>query len=294
MFANSKFGVNNASALSDDADFGNVHGAGVGFRNEHFDDIFNLEHPIPWFELLTENHLTINSIPFYKAEKIRENYPVTLHGVGMSLGSTDDVDLNYLKRLKRLVSCLEPVYVSDHLSWVSHDGEFSHELLPLPYTEEALCHVSNRIHQVQDFLGRTILVENPSSYLSFTHSEMTEQEFVVQLLKMTGCDLLLDVNNLYVSATNLEFDPIQYISSLDSSRVKEIHLAGYERQDEPTSFLFDTHGCSVQPPVWALYDKVLALFGSVPTLVEWDTDIPSFQTLVKEAQIAQCRLDNVR
>ncbi|MBL4865334.1 MAG: DUF692 domain-containing protein [Pseudomonadales bacterium] len=275
-----------------------IEGVGVGFRDSHFDDILEEDHNIQWFELLTENHLVEESIPFYKAEKIRENYPMTLHGVGMSLGSTDPLNLNYMKKLSTLINRLDPARVSDHLAWVSHNGVYSHELLPLPYTEETLKHLTTRINQAQDILGRTILIENPSSYLSFTHSEMREDEFLIQLMTSTGCDLLLDINNLYVSAINLKFDPLVYLKTLVPSRVKEIHLAGYEIQTKTnplngsyTQLLFDTHGHPVRQPVWQLYEKALSLFGQIPTLMEWDTNIPSFQDLALEASKAQSKMD---
>ncbi|MBV1880807.1 MAG: DUF692 domain-containing protein [Pseudomonadales bacterium] len=272
----------------------NLKGVGVGFRDRHFDDILEQDHGIKWFELLTENHLTVDSIAFYQAEKIREDFPVTLHGVGMSLGSTDPLNQDYMKKLKVLISRIQPELVSDHLAWVSHEGVYGHELLPLPYNEETLQHLVCRISQAQELLGRTLVIENPSSYLSFAHSEMSEAEFLTQLVKMSGCDLLLDINNLYISATNLGFDALDYLQALDANKIKQIHLAGYDVQagGEGTQFLFDTHGFPVREPVWQLYEKAVSLYGRIPTLIEWDTDIPAFNTLVQEAERAQNRLDS--
>jgi uncharacterized protein (UPF0276 family) len=266
-----------------------IAGAGIGLRSQHYQDILTTRPQIPWFEALTENYLGGGS-PLANLLQIRERYPLTLHGVGMSLGSTDALNEDYLTKLKTLVERIEPAWVSDHLAWISADHRYVHDLLPLPYTEEALQHVSARVQQAQDFLGRRLLIENPSSYLSFKHDEITEWEFLAALAEEADCDLLFDVNNAYVSAKNRGADPIVYIEALPAQRVQEIHLAGYEEHD---GYLFDTHGYQVQPPVWTLYRATIEKFGPVPTLIEWDTDIPSLEVLCSEAATAQAELEQV-
>jgi uncharacterized protein (UPF0276 family) len=263
-----------------------IAGAGIGLRSQHYQDILTSEPRIPWFEALSENYLGGGS-PLANLQRIRERYPLTLHGVGMSLGSTDALNEDYLEKLKTLVERIEPAWVSDHLAWISSGHRYVHDLLPLPYTEEALQHVSERVQQAQDFLGRRLLIENPSSYLSFTHDEIPEWEFLAALADKADCDLLFDVNNAYVSANNRGTDPMMYIDTLPQERIREIHLAGYE---EHAGYLFDTHGYQVQPPVWALYRATVEKFGPVPTLIEWDTNIPSLQVLQNEASRAQAEL----
>ena len=261
-----------------------IKGVGVGLRADHYQDIFNTKPEIPWFELLSDNYMADGGLPIIRAEKIRESYPITLHGVGMSLASADPLDMDYLKRLKTLIQRLEPVYVSDHLAWISVNQHHTHDLLPFPYTDFTLKHVADRINQVQDFLGRALLVENPSTYLDFHATEMSEWDFISGLSKQSDCDLLLDLNNIYVSATNHGFNPYEYLDAIPKDRVKEIHLAGYEEMD---NYLFDTHGHPIHPPVWDLYRAALHRFGPVPTLIEWDTDIPDFPTLQSEAKKAE-------
>ena len=264
-----------------------VTGAGIGLRSQHYQDV--LRGPdIPWFEVLTENYFGAGGMPLQYLESIRRDYPITLHGVGMSLGSTDPLDAGYLEKLKSLVDRFEPEFVSDHLAWISVDNRFVHDLLPLPYTREALAHVAERVTQVQDYLGRRILIENPSSYLSFRDADMSEWEFLSALVDAADCDILFDVNNAYVSATNHGLEPLDYLHGLHHERVREIHLAGYEEHD---GYLFDTHGYRVRPPVWELFRKTIDLVGAVPTLIEWDTDIPEFRVLADEARKAQSVLD---
>jgi uncharacterized protein (UPF0276 family) len=261
-----------------------IAGAGIGRRSRHYQEILDTKPAIPWFEVLSENYFGAGGLPIYHLERVREHYPVTLHGVGMSLGSADPLNFDYLARLKKLSEKIEPVYISDHLAWISIDGRHVHDLLPLPYTEEALIHFADRVGQVQDYLGRRLLIENPSSYMGFKDVDMTEWEFLQELVKRADCDLLFDVNNVYVSSKNHGFDPLEYLHALPSDRVKEIHLAGYEEQD---NYLFDTHGYRVHPPVWKLYEDTIKHLGSVPTLIEWDNDIPEFAVLVDEANKAQ-------
>ena len=261
-----------------------IAGAGIGLRSRHYSEILDTKPAVPWFEVLSENYFGAGGLPIYHLERVREHYPVTLHGVGMSLGSADPLNFDYLARLKKLAEHIEPAWVSDHLAWISVDGRHVHDLLPLPYTEEALTNFSERVNRVQDFLGRRLLIENPSSYMGYKDTEMTEWEFLQALVERTDCDLLFDVNNVYVSGKNHGFDPIEYLHALPEGRVREIHLAGYEEQD---NYLFDTHGYRVHPPVWDLYRETIRHLGPVPTLIEWDNDIPEFEVLVDEANKAQ-------
>jgi len=267
-----------------------IAGVGLGLRSSHYQEVFNTQPDVPWFELLSDNYMAEGGLPILRAEKIREDYPITLHGVGMSLGAADPLNIDYLSRLKALVNRLEPVYVSDHLAWVSTSAHYTHDLLPFPYTEFTLKHISERINQAQEFLGRELLVENPSSYLNFHATEMSEWEFIQGICKSTDCNLLIDINNIYVSAMNHGFDPYEYLSAIPADRVKEIHLAGYEKMEH---YLFDTHGYQVHPPVWALYQAAIKRFGAIPTLIEWDTDIPDFTTLRAEALKAEMIMTEV-
>jgi uncharacterized protein (UPF0276 family) len=261
-----------------------IIGAGIGLRSRHYQEILDTKPPVPWFEVLSENYFGAGGLPIYHLERVREHYPVTLHGVGMSLGSADPLNFDYLARLKKLAKKIEPVYISDHLAWISIDGRHVHDLLPLPYTEETLTHFADRVCQVQDYLGCRLLIENPSSYMGFKNFDMTEWEFLQELVKRADCDLLFDVNNVYVSSKNHGFDPVEYLHALPANRIKEIHLAGYEEQD---NYLFDTHGYRVHPPVWELYRETIQHLGPVPTLIEWDNNIPEFEVLIDEASKAQ-------
>ncbi len=265
-----------------------IAGAGIGLRSRHYQEILETRPAIPWFEVLSENYFVAGGLPLYHLERIRELYPVVLHGVGMSLGSADPLNFDYLAKLKKLAEQIEPAWISDHLAWISVDGHHVHDLLPIPYTEEALANFSDRVCQVQDFLGCRLLIENPSSYMGYKEVDMTEWEFLQELVKRADCDLLFDVNNVYVSGQNHGFDPVEYLHQLPAGRVKEIHLAGYEEQD---NYLFDTHGYRVHPPVWELYEKTIEHLGDIPTLIEWDNDIPEFSVLVDEAGKAQKVLD---
>ncbi|MEB3340825.1 DUF692 domain-containing protein [Okeania sp.] len=268
-----------------------IKGAGIGLRSVHYQYILSQKPKINWFEVLSDNYLCAGGLPLFNLEKIRQNYPVTLHGVGMSLGSTDPLNLDYLTRLKKLAAKVEPDLISDHLSWISVNGHYLNDLIPLVYTEEVMDFVASRILQVQEFLGRQILIENPSPYLTFTDSTMSEWEFIEGLLKTADCYLLLDVNNLYVNAINNKIDPLQYLDSIPPNRVKQIHLAGYEAKE---NYLLDTHGYPVHSPVWELYKEALTRFGAVPTLIEWDTNIPSFEVLMAEANKAEKLLENIK
>jgi uncharacterized protein (UPF0276 family) len=268
-----------------------IEGAGIGLRTCHYREILGSRPPVAWFEALADNYLGDGGMPLLHLEQVREHYPMTLHGVGMSLGSTDPLDQGYLRRLGRLIGRIEPAWVSEHLAWISFGGSYLHELLPLPYTQEALEHVAGRISQAQDALGLPLLIENPSSYLVFRGEQMSEPEFLRELVRRTGCGILLDVNNAYVSAMNHGWDPSAYINDLPATAIREIHLAGYEEHE---NYLFDTHGHRVHPPVWDLYAHAIEVLGPVPTLIEWDTDIPPLETLRDEAGKAQQHLERRR
>jgi uncharacterized protein (UPF0276 family) len=262
--------------------------AGIGLRAPHIGQVLAQRPPVPWFEVHSENYFADGGPTLAVLDRIRGDYPLSLHGVGTSLGSTDPLDLAHLVKLKRLMQRVEPARVSEHLCWSGVHGRHYNDLLPLPYTEEALTHVCARVAATQDFLGRTILVENVSSYLTFPESTIPEHEFVVAVAARTGCGLLVDVNNIYVNARNHGIDAHAYLAAIPPAIVVEIHLAGF---DASGPCLIDTHGAPVAPDVWALYEVALRRFGRVPTLIEWDTDIPDFTVLQREAATAQAFLE---
>jgi uncharacterized protein (UPF0276 family) len=266
--------------------------AGIGLRAEHYRDVLETRPPIGWFEVHSENYFGAGGAPLFYLEKVRAEYPLSLHGVGLSLGSSDALDRGHLKRIKALVERFAPGLVSEHLSWSSVDGRYLNDLAPLPFTEEALSHVVSRIDQVQSELGRAILVENVSSYLEFTDSIMPEWEFVAETARRAGCGLLLDVNNVYVAARNHGFDPYRYVNSLPADRVREIHLAGFTvKQFADGEILIDTHNRPVADDVWRLYRHALGRFGRLPSLIEWDADLPPLESLLAEAARAQAILE---
>ncbi len=267
-----------------------IQSAGIGLRSVHYQEILACKPNVPWFEVLSDNYIHSQGQPLDYLDKIRQDYPVTLHGVGLSLGSTDPLNFEYLTSLKRLAQRVEPAHISDHLAWISVGGHYLNELMPLPYTEAVVEHLAQRIKTVQEFLETRILIENPSAYMSFKNSTLSEWQLLQELIEKADCDILLDVNNLYVSAINCGFDPLEYLDAIPPTRVKEIHLAGYE---ERSTYLFDTHGYRVHPPVWQLYEATLKRFGAVPTLIEWDTDIPTFDVLMAEADKAKQYLTQV-
>lgn len=261
---------------------------GVGLRAPHYKDVLATRPSLGWFEVHSENYFGAGGPPHCYLEQVRADYPVSLHGVGLSLGSTDSLNERHLFRLKQLVARYEPMLVSDHLSWSSIGGRYLNDLLPLPYTEEALAHVVTRIRAAQDFLGRELLVENPSTYLQYSHSTIPEWEFLAEVARAADCGILLDVNNVYVSACNHGFDPHAYLRAMPPARVKEIHLAGHTRKRYADGeILIDTHNTPVAEPVWSLYREALVLLGSRPTLIEWDVDLPPFAVLLGEAARAQ-------
>ena len=268
-----------------------VDGVGVGYRANHFEYIEKNKPTIPWFEVLIDNYMMEDGASIYYLEKTADAYPITFHSVGMSLGSVDKLNLEYFKKLKRLINQFQPVYVSDHLCWTSVGGYHSHDLLPMPYTDEAITAIVTHIKQAQEVLERKILIENVSSYMSFKDSAMQEWEFIKIVSELADCDILLDINNIYVSAVNHQFNAIDYLKNIPVERVKEMHLAGYSNMG---SHLLDTHGEAVHQPVWDLYEKAQLQFGNVATLIEWDNDIPEFTVLEQEARKANVIMQQVR
>lgn len=257
--------------------------AGIGLRAPHYRRLLDERPDVGWLEVHSENYFGDGGQPLHYLERVRAHYPLSLHGVGLSLGSAQPLDRRHLVRLAALVRRFEPDFVSEHLSWGAVPGRHLNDLLPLPYTEEALAVTAAHVAEVQDFLGRSILVENISSYLRFRHSTIGEAEFIAALAAQTGCGILLDVNNVHVSAMNHGFDAAAYVEAIPAAAVREIHLAGFDRAGE---LLVDTHGTRVAAPVWALYRRALARFGPRPTLIEWDTDLPELDVLLDEAAIA--------
>jgi hypothetical protein len=266
--------------------------AGVGLRFPHHRAVLEEAPAAAWFEVHPENYLGGGTPPRY-LDAIRRDYPLSLHGVGLSLGSADGLDERHLRRLKQLIERVEPGLVSEHLAWTSIGGMHLAELLPLPLTEEALAVVCRNVTQAQEFLGRRILVENASSYLRYRHSTIAEWDFVGAVAARTGCGILCDVNNIFVSAFNLGFDARRYLHALPRERIGEIHLAGHALRSfgDGRSIRIDDHGSRVCDEVWALYAEAIGLFGAVPTLVEWDTDVPPLAVLLEEAQRADRILD---
>jgi uncharacterized protein (UPF0276 family) len=257
---------------------------GLGLRKPHYADFLETRVPVDFVEVISENFMIAGGRPRDTLRRIRERHPVALHGVSMSVGSADGLDREYLQRLKALVAEIEPLFVSDHLCWTRIEGFSAHDLLPLPYTEEALDIVCANVLQAQDALGRAMLIENPSSYMTFAESVMSEWEFLDALCARTGCELLLDVNNIFVSARNHGFDPLLYLAGVPAGRVRQIHLAGHSQGRE---CLIDTHDRPVPPAVWALYAAAVERFGSVPTMIERDDDIPPLSELLAELDIAR-------
>ncbi len=257
--------------------------AGIGLRSPHYRDLDQRLPERGFLEVHSENFFGDGGPPLAWLERFRRDYALSTHGVGLSLGSADPLDPEHLRRLKRLVDRFEPFLVSEHLCWCGVDGRCLNDLLPLPYTEESLALVVSRVGEVQDYLGRPILVENVSSYLQFRESTIPEWDFVREVAARAGCKILLDVNNIHVNAVNHGFDAQTYLDAIPAGQVGEIHLAGFE---DTGDVLIDTHGAAVCDEVWALYEKAIARLGPVPTLIEWDTDIPALDVLLAEAQKA--------
>ncbi|MDO6610389.1 DUF692 domain-containing protein [Shewanella sp. 1_MG-2023] len=259
-------------------------GFGLGLRTDHFEYILQHQPAIDWFEVLSENYLVAGGKPRYYLEAIAEQYPVVMHGVSMSIGSTDPLDMDYLKSLKKLSNDINPKWISDHICWTSIHGVNSHDLLPLPYTEETVKHVAERVKIAQDVLGRRLLLENVSSYLSYKDSTMDEWDFLSQVAEEADCLILLDINNIYVSARNHFFNPLDYLNKIDPRRVQQFHLAGHSDYGE---YVIDTHDHDVPPSVWTLYQAALERFGPISTMIERDANIPDFPVLYQELLEAQ-------
>ncbi|MBV8405691.1 MAG: DUF692 domain-containing protein [Gammaproteobacteria bacterium] len=259
-------------------------GFGLGLRVPHYEAILATRPAVDWFEVLTENYLVPGGRPLHYLSRFRERYPLAMHGVSLSIGSSTPLSRDYLRDLRSLAQRIEPAWISDHLCWTGVAGRNTHDLLPLPYTEEALAQVVERVRTVQDFLGRRILLENVSSYVQFSDSRLTEWEFLAEIAARADCLILLDVNNVYVSAVNHGFDPLEYLHAIPVERVQQIHLAGHEDHGE---YLVDTHDHPVPDPVWTLYAAALRRFGRVSTMIERDDHIPPLEELC--AELAQAR-----
>lgn len=262
--------------------------AGIGLRSPHYRELLETRPAVGWMEVHSENFFANGGSVKNILHRFRELYPISLHGVGLSLGSTDPLSIEHLAKIKDLASRIEPAMVSEHLCWCHAGGRHLNDLLPLPYTEEALQHVVSRIDEAQTYLGRRILIENVSSYLQFAASSIPEWEFIAEVSRRAGCGILLDVNNIYVNSVNHGFDPEDYFAAIESDSIGEIHLAGFDKTDE---CLIDTHGNRVADEVWMLYAKALERFGPKPTLIEWDTDIPALDVLLDEAAKASALME---
>jgi len=258
-------------------------GLGIGLRSKHVRAILDDEPDVGFFEIISENFMRTRGRPLEALDAITERYPVTMHGVSLSIGSTDPLDFGYLKELKALAARCRAHWVSDHLCWTGLAGLNTHDLLPMPYTEESLRHVVRRAREVSDFLERPLVLENPSSYVEFAQSSMPEQEFMARLCAEADCGLLLDVNNVYVSAFNHGFDAGAYIDAMPADRIVQVHLAGHTHKG---THILDTHSDRVVDPVWALYGRLTRRVGPVPTLLEWDEAIPPFEVVHAEARKA--------
>ena len=269
--------------------------AGIGLRSVHHDELVARRPAVAWLEVHTENYFHEGGPHLAALERAREHYPVSLHGVGLGLGSVAPLDPAHLARVKRAIERFEPALVSEHACWGHAGGEHFNDLLPLPYTEEAVEHLAARVRHVQDFLGRQVLVENLSSYFAYATSSLTEWDFLAAVVERSGCGLLLDVNNIYVNSINLGLDAGRFIDCVPAEAVQEIHLAGYRRNRVGTrDLLIDDHGSAVCAEVWSLYRRAITRLGPVPTLIEWDTDVPALDVLVTEAFKADTILENAR
>ena len=257
--------------------------AGIGLRAPHIAEVINFKPDVSWFEVHSENYFG-SGIALQQLEQVRGNYPISLHGVGLSLGSTDELNIGHLKKLKTLIAQIDPGLVSEHLSWGSIGQHYLNDLLPLPYTEEELAHVISRVTQVQDYLKRQILIENISSYLEFSDSTYPEWEFVRELGQQSGCAILLDINNIYVSSFNHNFDPLEYVNHIPVDRVVQFHIAGHENCGD---YIIDTHDAPVVDPVWKLYAAAVSRFGAVSTMIEGDDNIPALEELLHELNHAR-------
>ncbi|MEW8251636.1 MAG: DUF692 domain-containing protein [gamma proteobacterium symbiont of Ctena orbiculata] len=259
-------------------------GYGLGLRRQHYNDVLDTRPDVDWFEIISENYMVDGGKPLHYLDRIREHYPMVMHGVSMSIGSTDPLDYDYLARLKALMERVEPAWFSDHLCWTGMDKLNLHDLLPLPYTEEAIGHVVERVSRVQDYLGRQMLLENVSSYVTYSESQLTEWDFLREVVERADCLLLLDINNVFVSAFNHDFDPHDYLDAVPGERVHQIHLAGHTQEE---NLIIDTHDHPIADPVYGLYAEAIRRFGRVSTMIERDDHIPPLAELLRE-------LDRVR
>lgn len=260
-----------------------ISGCGIGLRFSHIDQILTERPAIPWLEVLSDNYLLEGSVQQDYLFEVAQHYPLVMHGVGMSLGSVDPLNMEYLGRLKALADRINPAWISDHLCWSSVHGMNTHDLIPLPYTQSTINHIADRIRRAQDFLGRELIIENVSSYLQYTDSVMPEWEFFSKVVEAADCGMLLDINNIYVSARNHDFTPEDYLNKIPSERVRQLHLAGFEDRG---THLLDTHGHPISEPVWMLFEKALSKLGTIPTLIEWDNNLPELEVLLAEADKA--------
>lgn len=259
-------------------------GFGLGLRSCHYDDILSTKPALDWFEILTENYLVPGGKPLHYLDNIRTHYPMVMHGVSLSLGSTEPLDKTYLKKVQQLAKRIEPEWISDHLCWTGTEGLNMHDLLPLPYTKEVVTHVVARIDEVQNYLKRPILIENVSSYLSYQHSEMSEWEFILTIARQSGAYILLDVNNIYVSSVNHGFHALDYVKAMPKDKIAQIHLAGHSKQGD---YIIDTHDAPIIQEVWDLYRHAILHLGPISTMIERDDNIPPLTTLLDELAIAK-------
>ena len=259
-------------------------GYGLGLRPEYYHDALSGEAAVDWYEIISENFMVKGGKPLFYLDRIRERYPLVMHGVSLSIGGTKSLDAEYLEALRALVERVQPAWISDHLCWTGYGGRNLHDLMPLPYTEEAVRHVASRVRQVQEYLGRRILLENVSSYVSYRYSEMSEWDFLTAVVEEADCLVLLDLNNIYVSAVNHGFDPADYLNGVPSARVQQFHLAGHS---QCRHLIIDTHDHPIVPSVWQLFRQAQHRFGSVSTLIERDDRLPAFSELVAELTIAR-------
>lgn len=266
-------------------------GYGLGLRKEHYKTILDEQPAVDWFEILSENYMVDGGKPLYYLDRIREQYPMVMHGVSLSIGGTDPLDKAYLARLKALAKRVQPAWISDHLCWTGVHGTNLHDLMPLPYTEETVRHVADRISQVQEYLGRQILLENVSSYVAFKDSEFTEWEFLREVAEQADCLILLDINNIHVSAFNHNFDPHAYLAAIPPERVYQFHLAGHTHEGD---LIIDTHDHPIVDPVWDLYAAAVRRFGHVSTMIERDDNIPPLGELLVELEQARRIARNIQ
>lgn len=259
-------------------------GFGLGLRTEHYQEILLQKPAVDWFEIITENYLVSGGKPLYYLDKIREDYPMVMHGVSMSIGSSDPLDKDYLRQVNDLAIRINPAWISDHLCWTGVNGLNMHDLLPIPYTKNLVDYVVSRLHEIQDYLKRPLLIENVSSYLNYKESDMPEWQFLHDIIIQSGCYILLDVNNIYVSAVNHNFNAMDYIQAMPGDRVAQIHLAGHSKEID---CLIDTHDAPVCSEVWDLYAQALKLFGPVSTMIERDDNIPPLSELLLELNQAK-------